>query len=138
MFVPAPPLSLAMPRANVRLGKILKDDATVGGLNIKEKDFLVVMVSKPKAAPAAAAAPAPAASPAPAAAAAPAASESSSAAPAAAASTSAPATEAPAAAAAPAAETTTSAPAATETPAAVDTGIPLGSSFRASYMSALR
>lgn len=27
-------------------GKILKDDATVGDLKIKEKDFLVVMVSK--------------------------------------------------------------------------------------------
>lgn len=28
------------------VGKILKDDATVGDLKIKEKDFLVVMVSK--------------------------------------------------------------------------------------------
>ena len=27
-------------------GKILADTATVGSLNIKEKDFLVVMVSK--------------------------------------------------------------------------------------------
>ncbi|KAL7422330.1 UV excision repair protein rad23 [Cryptotrichosporon argae] len=42
-------------------GKILQDNVSVGSLGIKEKDFLVVMVSKPKAAP-----PAPAAAPAPA------------------------------------------------------------------------
>ncbi|KAJ9107452.1 hypothetical protein QFC21_000905 [Naganishia friedmannii] len=47
-------------------GKILPDTSSVGQHNIKEKDFLVVMVSKAKPAPAAAAAPAPApAAPAP-------------------------------------------------------------------------
>ncbi|BGP17092.1 hypothetical protein JCM10213_006878 [Rhodosporidiobolus nylandii] len=39
-------------------GKILADDKTVGEANFKEKDFCVVMVTKPKAAPAAAPAPA--------------------------------------------------------------------------------
>ncbi|KAK0543038.1 UV excision repair protein rad23 [Tilletia horrida] len=34
-------------------GKILTDEKTIGECNIKEKDFLVVMVSKPKPAPAA-------------------------------------------------------------------------------------
>ncbi|GAA5979732.1 hypothetical protein JCM11641_004069 [Rhodosporidiobolus odoratus] len=43
-------------------GKILADDKTVGDANFKEKDFCVVMVTKPKAAPAPAA---PAAAPAP-------------------------------------------------------------------------
>ncbi|KAN0064605.1 UV excision repair protein rad23 [Thecaphora frezii] len=50
-------------------GKILTDDKTVSDCSIKEKDFLVVMVSKPKApkpAPAAAAAPAASSSAAPA------------------------------------------------------------------------
>ncbi|GJN91347.1 hypothetical protein Rhopal_004368-T1 [Rhodotorula paludigena] len=42
-------------------GKVLPDDKTVGDANFKEKDFCVVMVTKPKAAPAAAPA-APAAS----------------------------------------------------------------------------
>ncbi|GAA6018250.1 hypothetical protein JCM10207_002884 [Rhodosporidiobolus poonsookiae] len=48
-------------------GKILPDDKTVADANFKEKDFCVVMVTKPKAAPAPAAstsAPAPAAAPA--------------------------------------------------------------------------
>ncbi|KAI0045902.1 UV excision repair protein Rad23 [Auriscalpium vulgare] len=34
-------------------GKVLPDDKTIESCNIKEKDFLVLMVSKPKAAPAA-------------------------------------------------------------------------------------
>ncbi|WVF67925.1 UV excision repair protein Rad23 [Kwoniella sp. CBS 6097] len=98
-------------------GKILNDSATVESLKVKEKDFLVVMVSKPKATPA----------------------------PAAAASTSAPATAAPApapsteaaasaapepAAAAPAAapaSTEASAPAAGQESTAVESG--LGGSF---------
>jgi hypothetical protein len=33
-------------RALLTPGKILKDESTVGELKIKEKDFLVVMVSK--------------------------------------------------------------------------------------------
>nr|XP_018259681.1 UV excision repair protein Rad23 [Kwoniella dejecticola CBS 10117]OBR81839.1 UV excision repair protein Rad23 [Kwoniella dejecticola CBS 10117] len=93
-------------------GKILNDAATVESLKIKEKDFLVVMVSKPKATPAPAAStftPAPAA-PAP----------------------SAPATETPAAAteSAPASSTDAPAPAApasTESSTAVESG--LGGSF---------
>ncbi|KAJ3265604.1 hypothetical protein HDU77_004612 [Chytriomyces hyalinus] len=43
-------------------GKILSDDATIEGSKISEKDFIVCMVTKPKAAPA----PAPVAAPAPA------------------------------------------------------------------------
>ncbi|GAA5847500.1 hypothetical protein JCM9279_000514 [Rhodotorula babjevae] len=39
-------------------GKVLPDDKTVADANFKPKDFCVVMVTKPKAAPAAAAAPA--------------------------------------------------------------------------------
>ncbi|KAG8944275.1 hypothetical protein FRC04_002071 [Tulasnella sp. 424] len=55
------------PVANQKLvysGKILTDEKTVGECNIKEKDFLVLMVSKPKAAaaPAASATPASASS----------------------------------------------------------------------------
>ncbi|QRV94072.1 UV excision repair protein rhp23 [Ceratobasidium sp. AG-Ba] len=46
-------------------GKILSDDKTVESLNIKEKDFLVVMVSKPKATPAASTSAAPAPAPVP-------------------------------------------------------------------------
>lgn len=111
-----------LPAAQMKLihsGKVLKDDDTIESCNIKETDFLVVMITKakkaPAPAPAAAAAPAPAAAapaPAPAAAApapaaapatAPAAAESSSApAPAPAAAAAAPAPAAAAAAAAPA------------------------------------
>ncbi|CAE6495872.1 unnamed protein product [Rhizoctonia solani] len=46
-------------------GKILSDDKTVESLGFKEKDFLVVMVSKPKATPAASTSAAPAAAPVP-------------------------------------------------------------------------
>lgn len=104
-----------LPAAQMKLihsGKVLKDDDTIESCNIKETDFLVVMITKakkaPAPAPAAAAAPAPAAAaPAPAAAApapAAAAAESSSApAPAPAAAAAAPAPAAAAAAPAPAA-----------------------------------
>jgi UV excision repair protein RAD23 len=93
----------------IHSGKVLQDGDTVESCNIKETDFLVVMITKAKKAPAApapapaAAAPA-AAAPAPApAAAAPAAAESSSApAPAPAAAAAAPAPAAAAAAPAPA------------------------------------
>ncbi|KAG9041952.1 hypothetical protein FS837_011544 [Tulasnella sp. UAMH 9824] len=58
------------PVANQKLvyaGKILSDEKTVGECNIKEKDFLVLMVSKPKpAAPAAASTSASSSTPAPA------------------------------------------------------------------------
>mmetsp|Transcript_13448 Transcript_13448/g.18783 ORF Transcript_13448/g.18783 Transcript_13448/m.18783 type:complete len:461 (+) Transcript_13448:93-1475(+) len=77
-----------LPSASMKLihsGKVLKDDQTIEGCNVKENDFLVVMVTKAKKA---AAAPKPAAAPAPAAA-------------------ETPATPAPAAAAAPAAASTT-------------------------------
>jgi len=60
-----------LPAANMKLihsGKVLKDDQTIESCGIKQNDFLVVMVTKPKKAvaasspaPAAAAAPAPAA-----------------------------------------------------------------------------
>lgn len=70
-----------LPAANMKLihsGKVLKDDQTIESCGIKQNDFLVVMVTKPKkaaAAPSPAAAPA-AAAPAPAAPKTPAASES--------------------------------------------------------------
>eukprot|EP00618_Florenciella_parvula_P003239 CAMPEP_0119467086 /NCGR_PEP_ID=MMETSP1344-20130328/1438_1 /TAXON_ID=236787 /ORGANISM="Florenciella parvula, Strain CCMP2471" /LENGTH=105 /DNA_ID=CAMNT_0007499429 /DNA_START=235 /DNA_END=548 /DNA_ORIENTATION=- len=59
----------AFPAAQQKLihaGKVLKDDSVLGDSGIKEEDFLVVMVSKPKktaAAPAAAPAPTPAPAP---------------------------------------------------------------------------
>lgn len=87
----------------IHSGKVLKDGDTIESCNIKETDFLVVMITKakkaPAPAPAAAAAPAPAPA-AEAAAPAPAAAESSSA-PAPAAAAPAAAAPAPAAAAAP-------------------------------------
>ncbi|WRT70618.1 UV excision repair protein Rad23 [Kwoniella shivajii] len=96
-------------------GKILNDAATVESLKIKEKDFLVVMVSKPKAAPAAVA-------------------STSTPAPAPAPSTSAPAPVAETPAAAPASTESApvpteapSAPASTESSSAVESG--LGGSF---------
>ncbi|CAK9786569.1 UV excision repair protein Rad23 [Cutaneotrichosporon oleaginosum] len=67
--------SQTFPAANQKLiysGKILKDESTVGELKIKEKDFLVVMVSKPKT-PVPTSSPAPATTPAAAPSAAPAA-----------------------------------------------------------------
>lgn len=72
-------------------GKVLKDDETLAASGVKENDFLVCMVSKPKAAPA----PAPAAAPAPA----PAPAAAAPAAPAPAPAAAAPAPAAPAAAA---------------------------------------
>ncbi|KAI9336651.1 hypothetical protein DFJ73DRAFT_663091 [Zopfochytrium polystomum] len=94
-------------------GRVLPDDQTVEGAKMKENDFLVVMVTKPKAAPApkaadprpaatttpasAASAPAPAPASAPAAAPAPASAEAASATAAPAAAQPAPAAEAPAA-----------------------------------------
>ncbi|WVQ70571.1 UV excision repair protein Rad23 [Cryptococcus sp. DSM 104548] len=104
--------SQTFPAENQKLiysGKILNDSSSVESLNIKEKDFLVVMVSRPKAAPAAAAVPS---TPAPAASAAP----------------STPAAPAPSSGPAP------TAPAETPTPAAAEPAQPsgpaaLGSSF---------
>lgn len=48
----------------IHSGKVLKDSDTIEGCGIKENAFLVVMVTKPKKAPAAAATPAPASTPA--------------------------------------------------------------------------
>jgi UV excision repair protein RAD23 len=99
-----------LPAANMKLihsGKVLKDDQKIESCGIKQNDFLVVMVTKPKKAAAPAAAAAAASTPAVAAAAAapaPAASDKPAEAPAAAATAEAPApsnaTSAPAAAAA--------------------------------------
>ncbi|TYJ55653.1 UV excision repair protein Rad23 [Cryptococcus floricola] len=97
--------SQTFPAENQKLiysGKILNDSSSVESLKIKEKDFLVVMVSRPKAAPAAAAVPS---TPAPAASAAP----------------STPAAPAPSSGPAP------TAPAETPTPAASESAQPSGS-----------
>ncbi|KAG5342929.1 hypothetical protein C0989_005878 [Termitomyces sp. Mn162] len=68
------PTAHALARAEPSSGKVLADDKTIESCGIKEKDFLVLMVSKPKPTPAAPAAstssttpvaPAPAAAPAP-------------------------------------------------------------------------
>ncbi|GMK54431.1 hypothetical protein CspeluHIS016_0110170 [Cutaneotrichosporon spelunceum] len=115
----------AFPAANQKLiysGKILKDESTVGELKIKEKDFLVVMVSKPKT-------PVPTSSPAPA----PAAAPTAPAAVALAGATpepAAPAAEAASAAIQPAAESTDiSEPAAATERAASTDDVSMGSSF---------
>ncbi|KJE98212.1 UV excision repair protein Rad23 [Capsaspora owczarzaki ATCC 30864] len=86
----------------IHSGHVLADDKSIADYNMKENDFVVVMVTKPKAAPAAAPAPAPvAAAPAPAPVAAPAPAPVAAPAPAPApVAAPAPATEAPAAAAA--------------------------------------
>lgn len=93
-----------LPAAQMKLihsGKVLKDGDTIESCNIKETDFLVVMITKAKKAPAPAPAPAAeAAAPAPAAAPAAAAESSSAPAPAPAAAAPAAAAPAPAAAAA--------------------------------------
>ncbi|ODN82837.1 UV excision repair protein Rad23 [Cryptococcus amylolentus CBS 6039] len=97
--------SQTFPAENQKLiysGKILNDSSSVESLKIKEKDFLVVMVSRPKAAPAAAAVPS---TPAPAASVAP----------------STPAAPAPSSGPAP------TAPAETPTPAASESAQPSGS-----------
>ncbi|KAI8924397.1 XPC-binding domain-containing protein [Entophlyctis helioformis] len=95
----------------IHSGKILADEATIAELKITEKDFVVVMVAKPKAAPApappAASAPAPVAAPAPAPVAAP----------------------APAAAPAVAAAPAPAAPAAAATPSAPDSALATGSVY---------
>ncbi|CAM9282165.1 unnamed protein product, partial [Chrysoparadoxa australica] len=89
----------------IHTGKVLKDDVVVEAAGIKENDFLVCMVTKPK--PAAAPAPASAAAAAPAAAATPVASTAA-----------APATPAPAAAAAAATTTPAASGGAAPTPSA--------------------
>ncbi|KAF5325943.1 hypothetical protein D9611_000225 [Ephemerocybe angulata] len=101
-------------------GKILSDDKTIESCGIKEKDFLVLMVSKPKTTPAASTSSTPAPAPAPAAAPEPA---------------PAPAPVAAPPAAVPAATPEAAAPA----PAAQDQSAALGSSFLsgAAYQSAV-
>ncbi|KAJ0399573.1 hypothetical protein P43SY_009632 [Pythium insidiosum] len=114
----------------IHAGKVLKDDSPLSEYGVKENDFLVVMVTKPKttrpaaapAAPAPAPTPAPApAAPAPAAAAAPSTSAASSS-----------SASTPAAATTPSSAPTSTATASSSTPAVAAGGIAVGDEVNAS------